>query len=144
MDNLSIKLLSLDKIKLFRACKEVIFEQLEKDVITVEKAEEIMNVLKKNIVKANNKKLSEELYIYLINKYPELDGVKIIFNQQNQEKFHNLLIYFLDEIINQGNIDLADEIMQQIETENPELMIQKIKTKYPIEFTKTLKQLDLF
>ena len=66
--------------------------------------------------------------------------MKYKFEIEEKEKMNQVCSFILDEFMNKGNMDLASEIMTQInEAKNIETYLEKLKINYPIEFQKALK-----
>jgi hypothetical protein len=143
MEDLGIKLNPITKLRLFRAVKKVIFFQMDKDIITAERAEEILDYVKKHVVNVNTPEKAKQFYIYLGEMFEELKGVKHKFEIEEKEKIDQVFSLLLDEFMEKGNMDLASEIMEQInEAKNSKEYLEKLKTNYPIEFQKALEKIS--
>lgn len=137
MEDLWVKLNPITKLKLFRTVKEVIFSQMDKDKITPERADEILGYTKKYVVDIRIPKVAKQFYIHLGERFPELVGIKNKFKMEGEEKIDKIFSLLIDEFMENENIDLANEIMEQMdESKDQNLFIEKLKEKYPIEFNK--------
>lgn len=144
MEDLAIKLNPITKLEIYTECKNIIFAKMNNDIITPEKADEILSFVKENVVKISNPKQAKEFYVYIANKFIELQEIKVKFNIEEDEKISDLIILIVDEFMEEWNIDLAWEIMEEIKKiNNNEITLNKLETKYPIQFKKAFKKLNL-
>lgn len=143
MEDLGIKLNPITKLRLFREVKKVIFSQMDNDVIIPERAEEVLDYVKKYVVNINTPEKAKQFYIHLGEKFDELKGVKHKFEIEEEEKIDQIFSLLLDEFMEKGNMDLASEIMEQMnEAKNSQIYLEKLKTNYPIEFQKALEKIS--
>jgi hypothetical protein len=143
MEDLGIKLNPITKLRLFREVKKVIHSMMDKKEILLDRAEEIMNYVKKYIKNINSPKKAKQFYLHLGEKFEELKGVKHKFEIEEEEKIDQVFSLLLDEFMEKGNMDLASEIMEQMnESENTQLYLEKLKQNYPIEFQKALEKIS--
>ena len=143
MEDLGIKLNPITKLRLFREVKKVIFTQMDSDKITPERAEEILDYVKKYVVDIETPQKAKQFYLHLGEKFRELAGVKHKFEIEEEEKIDQVFSLLLDEFMEKGNMDLAGEIMEQMkEAKNQQNYLEKLKTNYPIEFKKALEKIS--
>ncbi len=144
MEDLGIKLNPITKLKLFREVKKVIFSQMDNDKITPERAEEILDYVKKYVIDIETPEKAKQFYLHLGEKFKELYSVKLKFEIEEEEKIEKVFSLLLDEFIEKGNMDLANEIMEQMnETKNQQIFLEKLKINYPIEFQKVIQKITL-
>ncbi|MBF0550646.1 MAG: hypothetical protein HQK60_08925 [Deltaproteobacteria bacterium] len=141
MEDLGIKLNPLTKLEIYKACKDTVFAQMDGNIITPERADEILGYVKEQVAKIESPEQAKDFYIYIANKFGELKGVEIKFNMEEEEKIDIVISRIIDEFIGEGNIDLAGEIMEQLNKSNNEIIIEKLKTGYPIQFKMALEKL---
>jgi len=143
MEDLGIKLNPITKLRLFREVKKVIFAQMDSDKITPERAEEILDYVKKYVVDIETPEKAKQFYLHLGEKFEELKGVKHKFEIEEEEKIDQVFSLLLDEFMEKGNIDLAGEIMEQInKSQNQQNCLEKLKQNYPIKFQKALEKIS--
>jgi predicted transcriptional regulator len=144
MEDLRIKLNPITKLKLFREVKKVIFFQMDNDEVTPERAEEILDYVKKYVIDIETPEKAKQFYLHLGEKFKELYSVKLKFEIEEEEKIEKVFSLLLDEFIEKGNMDLANEIMEQMnETKNQQIFLEKLKINYPIEFQKVIQKTTL-
>lgn len=79
MEDLKTRINPISKIEIYNACKKVIFSQMENDIITPERADEILWYTKEHVIRIWNPEQAKEFYIYIAKKFPELKDVEINF-----------------------------------------------------------------
>lgn len=142
MEDLGIKLNPITKLRLFREVKKVIFAQMDSDKITPERAEEILDYVKKYVVDIETPEKAKQFYLHLGEKFRELEEIVFHFNFEEKEKFNKVFAYLLNEFILSNNTELANEIMDQIrETKDQQTYLEDLKKRYPIEFLKALEKI---
>lgn len=141
MDDLGVKLNPITKLRLFREVKKDIFVKMDSDAITPERAEEILEYVKKYVVDIETPEVAKQFYLHLGEKFAELSGVKQKFEMEEEEKIDQVFTLIIDEFMQRGNMDLASEIMEQMNESKPtKIFLEKLKANYPIEFQKVLKK----
>ncbi|NVP18174.1 hypothetical protein HUU51_05655 [Candidatus Gracilibacteria bacterium] len=142
MEDLGIKLNPITKLRLFREVKKVIFVQMDSDKITPERAEEILDYVKKYVVDIETPEKAKQFYLHLGEKFSELKEIKQKFEIEEEEKIDQVFSLLVDEFMEKGNMDLASEIMNQMnEAKNQQIYLEKLKTNYPIEFQRALEKI---
>lgn len=142
MDDLGVKLNPITKLRLFREVKKDIFVKMDSDAITPERAEEILEYVKKYVVDIETPEVAKQFYLHLGEKFAELSGVKQKFEMEEEEKIDQVFTLIIDEFMQRGNMDLASEIMEQMNESKPtKIFLEKLKANYPIEFQKVLKKI---
>jgi len=143
MEDLEIKLNPITKLRLFREVKNVIHRMLRKRSIPLERSAEIMDYVKKYVVKINTPEKAKQFYLHLGEKFDELKGVKHKFEIEKEEKIDQVFSLLLDEFMEKGDMDLASEIMEQMnEAKSSQEYLEKLKQNYPIEFQKALEKIS--
>lgn len=142
MEDLRIKLNPNTKLRLFREVKKVIFAQMDTDKISPERAEEILDYVKKYVVKIETPERAKQFYLHLGEKFSELTGVKHKFELEEEEKIDQVFSLLINEFMQNGNMDLAGEILEQMnEVKNQTVYLEKLKIIYPIEFQKAFEKI---
>ncbi len=134
---------SLSKLKLFREAKKVVLRRMDADVITPAKAEEIFDFLKETILKLRN---WEDMRAYpeqLAEAYPELKPVAIKLEFEEREHIDRVLALFVESIVDKGDFDLAEVIIDQVHAfnENKGGAIEDIRKIDPSVFDEITKKL---
>jgi DNA-directed RNA polymerase subunit F len=143
MEDLGLKLHPLTKLEIYRACKNRIFILMDSDKITPEKADEILEYVKKYVINIKTTEQAKQFYIHLGEKFIELKSVEKKFRNEEAEKIDQIFSLLLDEFIEKGNMDLAGEIMEQMnESKNQQIYLEKLKINYPREFQKALEKIS--
>lgn len=142
MKDLGIKLNPITKLRIFREVKKIIFTKMDSDKITPERAEEILDYVKKYVVDIETPERAKQFYLHLGEKFDELKEIKQKFEIEEEEKIDQVFSLLIDEFMEKGNMDLASEIMEQMnEVKNGKIYLEKLKTNHPIEFQKALKKI---
>ncbi len=98
MEDLGIKLNPITKLRLFREVKKVIFAQMDNDIITPERAEKVLDYVKKYVVNINTPEKAKQFYLHLGEKFTELKGVKHKFEIEEEEKIDQVFLT-VEEIV---------------------------------------------
>jgi hypothetical protein len=99
MEDLVVKLNPITKLEIYTECKNIIFSKMNNDIVTPERADEILSFVKENVVKISNPKQAKEFYIYIAIKFSELHEIKVKFNIEEDEKISELIILVVDEFM---------------------------------------------
>lgn len=99
MEDLKIKLNSITKLKLFREVKKIIFTKMDSNKITTERAEEILNYIKKHLSNIDNPQEIKNFYIYLGENFSELNILKNKIKIAEKEKIDQIFSLFLDKFM---------------------------------------------
>ncbi len=143
MEDLGLKLHPVTKLEIYRACKNRIFILMDSDKITPEKADEILEYVKKYVINIKTAEQANQFYIHLGEKFIELKSVEKKFRNEEAEKIDQVFSLLLDEFMEKGNMDLAGEIMEQMnESKNQQIYLEKLKINYPREFQKALEKIS--
>jgi hypothetical protein len=142
MEDLKIKLNSITKLKLFREVKKIIFTKMDSNKITTERAEEILNYIKKHLSNIDNPQEIKNFYIYLGENFSELNILKNKIKIAEKEKIDQIFSLFLDKFMEKWNIDLVKKIMEEMEeSKNTQTYLEKLKKDYPVEFQNILEKI---
>ena len=140
-EDLGLKLNPITKLKLFRAVRKIILGKMNRDEIIPKRAGEILEYVKKRVVKIASPTDAKQLYLHLEEKFPEFKGLKEKFDAEEKEKIDQAFSFLVDVFIDKGNIDLASELMDQMcDSEEQAEYLKKIKARYPIEFQESIKK----
>lgn len=135
MQDLGTKLHPVKKLQLWEAVKKTIFSKMNNDIITPERADEILSNIKPKIIEVRSPEQAKELYTAMPQIAAELTPVSDTFKIQEAETLDQMLTLLLDIIIEKGDLDLASNLMEEIKKSNNHSdLIQILQNKYPSEF----------
>lgn len=140
--DLRLKLNPITKLRIYREVKRIIFYQMDSKIISPDRAEEVLKYVKENVVKVNRPDEARAFYKSLWDMFVELQWLKKMFEKEEEEKIDKIFSFLLDEFMESGNIDLANEIMEQMnDSNNNDIFLEQLKNKYPIEMQKSMKKI---
>ena len=135
MTDIGVKLHPVKKLQLWQAVKKAVFAKMDNDVISPERADEILGNLKPKIIEIISPEQAKEFYLALPQMYAELTPVTNEFEIQEAEAMDKVLTLLLDEIMDKQNFDLASEIMGKIQnSDDHKKLIDELQNKFPAEF----------
>ncbi|MBU0668231.1 hypothetical protein KJ951_03790 [Patescibacteria group bacterium] len=141
MEDLGVKLHPVKKLQLWRAIKKEIFTKMDNNIITPERADEILANIKEKIVEVNTPEQVRQFYLALPRVYPELSPVTRKFESQKAEILDKLFTLLLDEIIKKGEIELAGELCEEMQnSKNHNKLTRELQKRYPVEFKICLRR----
>ncbi len=141
MTDIGVKLHPVKKLQLWQAIKKAVFAKMDKDILSPERADEILGNLKPKIVEITSPEQAKEFYLALPQMYAELTPVTNKFEIQEAEALDKVLTLLLDEIMEKENFDLASEIMEKIQnSDDHKKLIDKLQGRFPAEFQICLKR----
>ena len=137
MQDLVIKFPPITKLNLYREIKKVVFQLLDKGKITAERGNEIHVFIKKKLSTINSQQEIRNFYKRMGNKYPELTSIKLKIERKEQEEIHEELARLVKNVMEKGNLELAERIMEEIEEmeRGKEKTIEALAKKFPEEFS---------
>ena len=145
MTNLEVKLNPISKLKIYRAARKIVFHKMTKELITSERAKEILAYVKEKVVKVRSPKQAKNLYEFLSRKFPELQTLENKFHLESLEKIDKVLSILVENIINKGDFELANKIMEEVEEisdmEKEAQYAERISEKMPKEFEEAVKMI---
>lgn len=135
MKDIGVKLHPVKKLQLWQAIKKVVFTKMDNDVISPERADEVLANIRPKIIEVNSPEQAKVFYLALPQMYPELTPVTNKFEIQEAEALDKILMLLLDEIMGKGEFDLANELMEKINnSDNHKELIEELESKFPSEF----------
>ncbi len=141
MGNLETEFNPITKLRLFCEVKKIVYKILDDVSITLSRAEEIMNYVKKYIKSVDSPREAKQFYLHLGKKFNELAGIKNKFQFEEEEKIDQIFSLFLHEFMGKGDIELAANLMEQMnKAENSQMYLEKLKVRYPVEFQKAFEK----
>ncbi len=135
MEDFGVKLHPVKKIQLWQTIKKTVFGKMDNNVITPERADEILGNIREKITQVNSPEQAKEFYLALPQMYRELAPVTQNFIVQESRAMEQLLALFLDVIIDEKGIDSAGDLMERMhDSDDQILLIQEFQVQYPDEF----------
>ena len=146
MDDLELRLNPITKLKIYQEARKIVFQKMDNDIVTPERADEILSYVKDNVVNIKTVKELNKFYDLLLKKFDELKLLQKIFDLEVDEKIDKILLLLIDHILNKGDFELADRIFSEIEEiikKGGEKIkyIKKLKEEMPEDFGEVLKDL---
>src|SRR3989338_11283628 len=96
MTDIGIKLHPIKKLQLWQAVKKAVFAKMDSDVISPERADEILGNIKPKIAEIISPEQAKEFYLALPQMYAELAPVTHKFEIQEAEALEQVLALLLD------------------------------------------------
>lgn len=145
LNSIKVKLNPVTKLRLFREVKKVAFSLMESGSMKPERGDEIFNYLDHYMPDINTPENSKQFYTHLSKTFPELKRLKEKFEMEEDEKVSRVLNTLVDMFMERGNVELANEIMTEIQGEEETMgrTIEKVIQNYPQDFeTALIKIID--
>lgn len=141
MEDIGIKLHPIKKLQLWEAIKKEVFDKMDNNIITPERADEILGDIKPKIIEVNSPEQAKELYLALPQIYTELTLVTRKFEIQEAEALDKILTLLLDIFIEKEGLDFASELMEKMHNSSDQKeLVRELEAKYPLEFQSCLKR----
>lgn len=144
MEDLGVKLNPITKLRIFQEARKHVFKKMDEDIITPERADEILTYVKDSIVKINSFKKVKDFYKGLPEKFPELKPIVSTFEKEEGEKIDKVLVLFVEFILEKGNFDLAEKILHEVNEfhSKSSFNLEKIRKEAPEEFKKAVETVE--
>ena len=108
---------------------------MDNNVISPERADEILGNIKPKIAEIISPEQAKEFYLALPQMYAELAPVTHKFEIQEAEALEQVLDLLLDVIMDKDGLDLASELMEKMHNSNDQKqLVQELQAQYPAEF----------
>ena len=143
MEDLGIKLNPITKLRLFQEARKLIFKKMDDDIITPERADEVLTYVKDAVLKISDFKGIKKFYMGITEKFPELKPMKLSFQKEEGEKIDEVLVLFVEFILEKGDFNLAEKILHEVNEFHSKhnISIDDIRKEHPKEFEKAVKAL---
>lgn len=140
MEDLGIKLNPLTKLRIYREARKIMFALLDRDKVKPERLEEVMGYVKTNVVKVETPIEAKKFYELLGGMFEELSPVSRMFEREEDEKIDRVLAALVDNLMNKGDFDLAQRIMEEIKALEKlhGKSIEDIRKQAPEDFDKAV------
>ncbi len=144
MEDLGVKLNPITRLRLFQEARKHVFKKMDSDIITPERADEILTYVKENVLKIKTFQEAKNFYMTIAEKYPELKAMKSTFQKEEGEKIDKVLVLFVEFVLTKGNFDLAEKILHEVNEFHGKhnINITDIRKQYPEEFEKAVETLE--
>jgi len=141
LDDLTIKLNPLTKLRIYREVKKAVFNQMDRGVMSPDKAEVVLNYIKKNVVHVTTPEISVKFYKIIAKKFPELRGVEIKLDLETEEKVEEVIRQLVDRLMLKGDFELAEKIIDEVnllDSKEEVALAETLLEKMPEEFKEIL------
>ena len=81
MSDLGVTLNPITRLRIFQEARKHVFQKMDSDVITPERADEILSHVKDNVLEIETFDEAKEFYMSIPEKYPELRPMKSAFEK---------------------------------------------------------------
>jgi len=144
MEDLGVKLNPITKLRIFQEARKHVFKKMDNDVITPERADEILTYVKDSIVKVSNFKEAKDFYKGLPEKFPELKPMVSTFEKEEGEKIDRVLALFVEFVLEKGDFDLAGKILEEVNEFHSKsgFNLEDIRKESPKEFEKAVETVE--
>ena len=142
MEHVESKIHPISKLDIYTQAKRIIFQQMDNDNITPERADVILGYVKQHVVLLQTAEESRTFYQDIGKKFRELRPLEQKFRIAEEDGIEHLITLVIDQFMEEGNIDLAAEIMRQHKDDDNQNTINKLEKDFPIQFSKALKLLE--
>jgi hypothetical protein len=114
---------------------------MDNDIITPERADEILSFVKDKILKIETFEKAKEFYMNIPEKFPELKPMKNTFQKEEGEKIDKVLVLFVEFVLEKGEFDLAEKILKEVNMfhKNKNISLKEIENEHPEEFKKAVE-----
>lgn len=99
INNLNTPIHSVSKLEVWRAIRSYIFESMDKNLMSSERGDEILNFVQSSIVDIETPEESIDYCDTIIMKFPELSKVKIKFEKQYAKELDKSISKVLDYLM---------------------------------------------
>jgi len=138
MQNLELQLTQLSKLKIYTVAKKLILDKMDRNIITPQKASELIDYFKKGLPPIITAQAAEKFYMNAAETFPELRELPSYFENQKDEKLDELIMNLTEVMMKNENLGNAYAIIKKLETaqnKNEKMRILgDLEQKYPHEF----------
>ena len=140
MTDLGVRLNPITRLRLFQEARKHVFQKMDNDIITPERADEILSYVKENVLEIETFNEAKIFYMTIPEKFPELKPMKNTFEKEEGEKIDRVLVLFVEFVLNKGEFDLAEKILSEVNKfhEDRSISIDEIRNEMPDEFEKAV------
>jgi len=143
MDDIFVKVCPTTKLKLWKAVKKEVLLKMDKDIISPDRADEILGSIKPYIAKANSPEETKKLYESFPEMYEELHPVTHDFEMKEEEAIDKIFSLLLDEILDSGDFDGATALMDEMKAcDDQKLFINELNERFPKQMQIILERVN--
>lgn len=120
-------------LQLFRIARKRIFDQMDKDVIAPERADEILTDASTYAASLPDTASAEDYAQHLADTFTELEGLADIFVRQRMEQLDTFLRVFVEYAFSAENPDKAGRLFRLVADaeEHPHNCLSELQIEYP-------------
>lgn len=144
MSDLGVTLNPITRLRLFQEARKHVFQKMDNDVITPERADEILSYVKDNVLEIETFDEAKEFYMSIPEKFPELRPMKNTFEKEEGEKIDKVLVLFVEFVLEKGDFDLAEKILHEVNQfhNDKSISLEEIEKEHPEEFKKAVEIIE--
>lgn len=122
------------KERIWRDAKSIVFGKMDKDLITPERADEILLYVKKYATDIETEELARQFYAFLGEQFVELRELRVKFHMEKEEELEKLITLLVDYFMGHGSIENAENLMQRLSnSDDLSVLMGQLEREYPKE-----------
>lgn len=143
MEDLGVKLNPITRLRLFQEARKHVFKKMDNDIITPERADDILSYVKDKVLVIRTFDEAKQFYMSIPEKFPELKPMKSTFEKEEGEKIDRVLVLFIEFILEKGDFNLAEKILHEVNAfhDKHDISINEIRKGHPEEFEKAVEKM---
>lgn len=131
------------KNRIWNEVKAIVFQKMDKDIITPDRADEILHYVKKYATDIETPDLAKQFYLFLGEKFIELKELELKFHMEEEEYLEKKVTLLVEYFMNHDNVDLAQSILHRSEISGSLFEFIKIlELEYPLELSMITKNIS--
>lgn len=131
----------ITNLQLFRMARKRIFDQMDRDVITPERADEILTHASTYAASLPDTATVEDYAQHLADTFTELEGLADIFVRQRMEQLDTFLQVIVEYAFSAENPDKAGRLFRLVADaqEHPQRCLSELQMEYPGAYQEATK-----
>jgi hypothetical protein len=142
MDALALKLNPISRLKIYLAVRKIVLVKMNGNIITPERAMEIIGYTKAEVVKVQNADEALRFSADLAGKFPELGGLESAFEMETVEQYDRVITKMVDRFMERDEVNTVDEILERMKSSASESakrgLLADLERKYPEDYESAL------
>lgn len=123
------------KDRIWKDAKSIVFGKMDQDIMSPERADEILDYVKKFATNIESPDLARQFYRFLGERFTELRDMEIRLRIEEDEENDRVVAHLVDYFMKQGEVDHAESIMEMSEKyDDMSILVEQLKGKYAKEF----------
>lgn len=104
----------LNKFRIYHEARKHVFQEMNNNKISPARAAEIMDYLKGALLSGQSLEDMKVILMQAVEKFPELASIKTKIQNDENEQLYRQITLLVDNMIQQGNLELADQLMGEV------------------------------